>query len=174
MIVSRASGHQGAPAHDDCGEPSISANGRYVAFASKARNLSSADVNGVEDVFVRDLKTGRTVLVSRASGPHGAGGQGDSSHPSISTNGRYVAFTSYSNNLGPHDDGRVPDVFVRDMKTGRVVLVSGSSGGSANGPSGDPAISGDGRYVAFDSKASNLSPADPDHVVAVFRDQLLP
>lgn len=174
-VVSRAGGARGAIAFDDCSDPEISANGRYVAFASEAGNISRADDDRVEDIFVRDLKTNRTILVSRAGGKHGAPGHGDSSNPSISASGRYVAFESYANNLGPRDNGSVPDVFVRDLRTGRVTLVSRASGGEvANASSQDPAISGNGRYIAFDSRGSNLSPEDTLHTESVFRYQLLP
>ena len=106
-FASRASGVHGAIANDDCSEPSISANGRYVAFTSKATNLVRGDDHKVEDVFVRDLKRNRTILVSRAAGAHGAAGSGDSTRPSISADGRYVAFQSYASNLGPHDNAAV-------------------------------------------------------------------
>lgn len=174
-LVSRASGAGGALAAGDCGPPAISANGRYVAFATKAMNLGGGR-NSVEDVFVRDLKTNRTILVSRAKGKHGAAGNGDSSEPSISSSGRYVAFQSYSNNLGPPDNGAVPDVFVRDMRKGRVFLASRASGNGAasNAPSGEPSISAEGRWVAFASHGSNLSPEDPLHATSVFRYQVLP
>ena len=176
VYASRAGGRRGSLAAGTCGPPAISANGRYVAFASKARNLSGADRNGVEDVFLRDLKTNRTVLVSRARGKRGAAGNGDSSEPSISAGGRYVAFESYAGNLGPRDNKAVPDVFVRDMRSGRVFLASrGTNGGPpANGPSANPSISADGRYVAFDSRASNLVPADSNRTASVYRYQLLP
>ncbi|HEX6688327.1 MAG TPA: hypothetical protein VF085_06640 [Solirubrobacterales bacterium] len=176
VYASRANGRHGALAADDCKLPVISADGRYVAFASKAKNLSRIDKDSVEDVFVRDLKTNRTLLVSRAQGKHGTAGSGDSSNPSISADGRYVAFESYASNLGPADDSTIPDAFVRDMRSGRVFLVSRGTGGgpAANAPSANPAISGDGRYVAFDSRGSNLAPADTLHTTSVFRYQLLP
>lgn len=176
VYASRASGLHGQLAAGDCTLPAISANGRYVAFASKARNLSGSDRDSVEDVFVRDLKTNRTVLVSRAQGKRGAAGSGDSSNPSISADGRYVAFESYASNLGPADNSTVPDVFVRDLRSGHVFLASrGANGGpTANAPSADPSISADGRFVAFDSRGSNLSPADTLHATSVFRSQLLP
>ncbi len=176
VYASRASGRHGALAAGDCKLPMISANGRYVAFASKAKNLSRIDRDSVEDVFVRDLKTNRTLLVSRGKGKHGAAGSGDSSSPSISTDGRYVAFESYASNLGPADNSTTPDIFVRDMRSGRVFLASrGTNGGpAANAPSANPSISSDGRYVAFDSRGSNLSPADTLHATSVFRFQLLP
>jgi len=176
LYASRADGRHGALAAGDCKLPAISANGRYVAFASKAKNLSAIDEDSVEDVFLRDLKTNRTLLVSRAQGKHGAAGNGDSSSPSISADGRYVAFESYASNLGPSDSSTTPDVFVRDMRSGRVFLASraGNDGPAANAPSANPAISGDGRYVAFDSRGSNLVPADTLHATSVFRYQLLP
>jgi Tol biopolymer transport system component len=176
VYASRANGRHGALAASDCKLPVISANGRYVAFASKAKNLSRIDKGSVEDVFVRDLKTNRTLLASRGQGKHGAPGSGDSSSPSISADGRYVAFESYASNLGPADDSTIPDVFVRDMRSGRVFLTSRGTndGPAANAPSANPAISGDGHYVAFDSRGSNLVPADTLHATSVFRYQLLP
>jgi Tol biopolymer transport system component len=176
ILVSRENGAHGAIASNDCSDPEVSANGRYVAFASKAKNLSGADGDSVEDVFVRDLNTNRTILVSRGRGRHGAPGQGDSSNPSISANGRYVAFESYANNLGPPDNGSLVDVFVKDLRTGRVFLASRASGNgaAANAPSENPAISGNARFVAFESRGSNLNPADTLRTESVFRYQLLP
>lgn len=175
VLVSRASGAAGAIANADCEEAAIAADGRYVAFASQATNLVGGDDHQVEDVFVRDLKTDRTMLVSRASGRQGQPGSGDSSRPAISANGRYIAFQSYASNLGPHDNAAVPDVFVRDMKTGRVDLASAGIGGApANGPSADPGISPDGHFVVFDSKATNLSPEDTNRQMSVFRYQIQP
>jgi Tol biopolymer transport system component len=176
VYASRANGRSGLLAADDCKLPAISANGRYVAFATKARNLSGIDKDSVEDVFVRDLKTNLTMLVSRAQGKHGTAGSGDSSSPSISADGRYVAFESYASNLGPADNSTTPDVFVRDMRSGRVFLASRAdgNGATANAPSANPSISADGRFVAFDSRGSNLSPADTLHPTSVFRYQLLP
>jgi Tol biopolymer transport system component len=176
FFVSRAEGRRGRLGNGDCKLPAISANGRYVAFASEASNLSPIDKGSIEDVFVRDLKTDRTILVSRAGGKRGAAGDGDSSNPSISANGRFVAFESDAANLGPADDNEDPDIFVRDMRSGRVTLVSRADGGGArsNAPSANPAISADGRYVAFESRGSNLNPADTLRLTSVFRYQLLP
>jgi Tol biopolymer transport system component len=174
-LVSRAGGADGALAAGDCGPPALSANGRYVAFATKARNLGGGR-GGVEDVFVRDLRTKRTILVSRAKGKRGAAGSGDSSEPSISASGRYVAFQSYASNLGPPDNGAIPDVFVRDMRSGRVFLASRASGNgeASNAPSSEPSISAEGRWVAFASHGSNLSAEDPLHASSVYRYQALP
>lgn len=176
VLASRSSGANAPLARGDSSEPALSANGRYVAFATKAENLGRTDRKDIEDVFVRDLKTQRTILVSRASGKRGAAGDGDSSNPSISANGRYVAFESYAGNLGPATDGAHPDVFVRDMRSGRVTLVSraDSGGAASNAPSANPALSASGRFVAFESRGSNLTPADTLHLTSVFRFQLLP
>ncbi|HEY5815251.1 MAG TPA: hypothetical protein VIS95_02815 [Solirubrobacterales bacterium] len=174
VYASRADGRRGDLAGEDCVRPEISANGRYVVFSSEAKNLSGADKGSVEDVFRRDLKTNRTELVSRAKGLRGAGGNGDSSNASISANGRYVAFESYASNLGPAENSAIPDVFVRDMRSGRVFLVSRGAAGPANAPSANPSISADGRFVAYDSRGSNLDPADLLRETSVFRYQLLP
>jgi Tol biopolymer transport system component len=176
IYASRATGRHGALATGDCKLPAISANGGYVAFVSKAKNLSRIDKDDIEDVFVRNLKTNRTMLVSRAKGKRGAAANGDSSNPSISADGRYVAFESYASNLGPDDNSTQPDIFVRDLRSGRVFLASRADGNgpAANAPSSNPAISGDGRFVAFDSRGSNLNPADTLHPTSVFRYQLLP
>lgn len=176
VYASRANGRHGPLAAGDCKLPTISANGSYVTFVSKAKNLSRDDKDDIEDIFVRNLKTNRTTLVSRAGGERGAAANGDSSNPSISADGRYVAFESYASNLGPADNSTQPDIFVRDMRSGHVFLVSRAdgSGAAANAPSANPSISADGSYVAFDSRGSNLSPADTLHPTSIFRAQLLP
>jgi Tol biopolymer transport system component len=137
--------------------PSISADGRYVAFASEARNLVQGDTNGYVDVFVRDRVAGTTTRVS--TGAKGAQANGFSSAPSISADGRYVTFASYASNLVSGDRNSKTggsDVFLHDMVTGTTVLVSHATKGSSNGESDFPQISGNGRYVAFDSTATNL------------------
>jgi Tol biopolymer transport system component len=141
--------------------PAISADGRYVVFASSARNLVSGDTNGVADIFVRDRKRGVTVRVS--VGPHGRQARdrrtrNGSTLPSISADGRYVAFVSSATNLVSNDTNRRPDVFVRDRKLGRTMRVSvTSSGRQARAESGVPVISPDGRFVAFSSYAALVS-----------------
>ena len=167
--VSRASGRHGPLADTDCREASASGSGRFVAFTTGADNLVPGDDNGVEDVFVRDVRLGRTVLVSRI-GRSGAQGDGDSGRPSISADGRYVAFQSRADNLSPRDPDEEQDVFVKDLQTGRLTLASPGLGGQpSNSRSGVPVISADGRYVAFGSTASNLSPEDADHYMAFYR-----
>ncbi|HEY8112624.1 MAG TPA: hypothetical protein VII16_07120, partial [Actinomycetes bacterium] len=152
--------------------PAISAHGRHIAFESEATNLVAADTNGRVDVFVRDRFTGMTERVSVTS--RGKQGNGDSGFATMSDDGRYVAFYSDASNLAAGDTNGVPDVFVRDRTRGtthRVSLTSGSR--QANGLSFDPNISGNGRYVAFISEASNLVPGDTNGLVDVFVRDLL-
>lgn len=135
--------------------PSLSANGRLVAFFSFASNLVSGDTNGAQDVFVRDRQAGTTERVSVTSG--GTQGNGDSDSPKLSADGRFVAFRSSATNLMPGDTNGVDDVFVRDRQTGTTERVSvRSNGGQANGDSTFMVISSGGRFVAFQSAASNL------------------
>ncbi|GLZ31919.1 hypothetical protein Lesp02_41070 [Lentzea sp. NBRC 105346] len=138
--------------------PVISASGRYVAFPSEASDLVHGERNGVSDVFVRDLWTGSVRSASR-------GGDGPSfDPPAISADGRYVAFVSSATNLVAGDTNGVDDVFLTDMWTGRVRRVSGGDGPAY----GSPALSADGRYVAFRSDATTLVPGDTNGVADVF------
>src|SRR6185503_11192651 len=134
-------------------------DGRFVAFFSTATNLVSDDSNSAGDVFVLDRSSGEIQRVSVASGGVEAAG-GSSISPAISADGRFVAFAS-SATLVPNESSQV-DVFVHDRLTRVTRLVSVASDGQpamVNG-SEDPAISVDGRYVAFVSFAPNLVPAD--------------
>ena len=142
--------------------PSISADGRYVAFDSAAKNLVDDDTNERSDVFVHDRQTGATTRVSVDSAGTQAIG-GDSSGASISADGRYVAFYSTATNLVDDDiNGTYSDVFVHDRQTGATTLASVDSSGTQDigGHSQFPSISGDGRYVVFTSRASNLVGGD--------------
>ena len=139
--------------------PSISADGRYVGFASRAHNLVPENTNGFSNVFVHDRRSKQTTLVNIALDGSGGDGFGSSS-PSISADGRYVAFFSSSNNLVEGDTNAVfvSDVFVRDRLTKQTTRVNVASDGTqSNGSSGGPVISADGRYVTFSSSANNLS-----------------
>jgi Tol biopolymer transport system component len=174
-LVSRASGAGGPAANSDSGHPSISADGRFVAFHSSATNLSANDGNGGTDVFVRDLQAATTTLVSRANGPTGAPSDGSSGDPSISADGRFVAFGSTGTNLSDEDaPGDFQDVFVRDLQTNTTTLVSRASAtGTADGAVADSiadaaSISVDGRFVAFVTRARNLSDDDRDATDDVF------
>ena len=145
----------GTPGDGYSWDPSISADGRYVAFGSSATNLVSGDTNHDGDVFVRDLADGVTRRVS--VGTDGTQGDSYSHEPSISADGRYVAFTSDAQNLVTDDTNDSLDVFVRDLATGRTKLVSrGTDGTPARDHSYDASISADGGHVAFTSQADDL------------------
>ena len=155
----------GAQANSESYVESISADGRYVLFTSWASNLVAGDTNGEPDAFVRDRATGMTRRASVASG--GTEANGESGGWAISADGRYVTFSSWASNLVAGDTNGEPDVFVRDRATGTTTLVSASNVGTAAGGGGS-AISADGRYVTFDSWASNLVAGDTNDVVDVF------
>ena len=123
-LVSRASGVTGANSNGPSYGMSLSADGRFVAFQSLASNLSADDGDATSDVYVRDLQTNTTTLVSRASGASGVKGNGGSSGASLSADGRLVAFHSVASNLSADDHDASFDVFVRDLQTGTTTLVS--------------------------------------------------
>jgi Tol biopolymer transport system component len=146
---------------------SLSADGRYVAFYSFSSNLVDSDANNTFDVFVRDTQANTTTCVSVTD----AGPTGDSSSilPSISGDGRYVVFSSGADNLVPGDTNFRNDVFVRDTVSGTTNLVSVATDGTqGNGGSPFAFISADGRYVAFESEATNLVPGDTNGQADVF------
>jgi Tol biopolymer transport system component len=163
ILVSRASGASGAAGNDNSGGASVSGDGRLVAFVSRADNLSDEDNDAVLNIFVRDLQAGTTTLVSRPSGASGPAADKDSAHPSISADGRFVAFNSDATNLSGEDEKTSTDVFVRDLQAGTTALVSrasGPAGTPSDGSAFDPSISADGRFVAFSSTGTNLSDED--------------
>lgn len=179
----------GEEANDFSDEPTLSADGRYVAFSSWASNLVTGDTNMCDlfiggpfascgDVFVRDMETGDIVRVSVAS--DGRQGNDFSEQPVLSADGRYVAFASAASNLVPGDTNGTEDIFVHDRDTdedgifdepGQIatsrVSVS-SAGGQTNSWSAYPDLSADGRYVVFQSDASNLVPGDTNRVYDIF------
>jgi len=157
----------GSPAGGLSGEPSVSADGRYVAFTSSAVNLVAGDTNRATDVFVRDRQAGVTTLVSVDSA--GVQANGRSGALSISGDGRYVAFLSNVTNLVQGDTNKAQDIFLRDRETGVTSRVSVTWRGEANGGSFHPAISADGQFVAYDSFASNLDYGDTNGVHDVFQ-----
>jgi Tol biopolymer transport system component len=157
----------GDPGNRESSWPSISADGRYVAFYSWASNLVPGDTNGATDVFVRDRLNGTTERVSVNS----AGGEanGGSGATSISADGRYVAFGSGASNLVPDDTNRRADIFVRDRVNGTTERVNvDSRGDEANRSPAIHTISGDGRYVAFVTNATNLVRGDTNDKRDVF------
>jgi hypothetical protein len=147
--------------------PAISDDGRYVAFQSPDANLVAGDTNSTYDIFVYDRQSGTTSRVSVVSG--GAQANDGSINPAISGDGRYVAFQSVASNLAPGDTNGWHDVFVHDRQSGTTTLISGAAGGAqANSESRTPAISKDGRYVAFQSYASNLVAGDTNGTYDIF------
>jgi len=157
----------GAEADRDSFTPALSADGQIVAFVSTATNLVPNDTNNARDIFVHDVRASIIRRVSVSSS--GVQGNGDSDMPAVSADGRFVAFSSASSNLVPNDTNRVTDVFVHDLLIGQTERVSVASDGSqANGASGFPALSADGRYVVFESAASNLVPNDTNNAYDIF------
>jgi Tol biopolymer transport system component len=163
----------GAQGRNDSDRPSISADGRYVAFASLANNLVPGDTNEASDIFVRDRDAGRIERVS--VGPLGAQGDANSGmlalldRPDISADGRFVAFASEASNFVAGDVPGTADVFVHDRRTGTTELVSRGGDGFPAGGSTAPSISADGRFVAFRSFSDRLVPdGNPNFVNHVY------
>jgi len=154
-------------ADGDSYNPSISADGHYVAFMSLATNLVSQDNNGVFDIFVHDIQTGFTTRASVDS--NGLQANDASYYPSISGDGRYTIFASYASNLVPGDTPGSADIFEHDLQTGVTTLISADSYGvQANGTSYDSDISADGSHIVFDSYATNLVPGDTNSASDIF------
>jgi Tol biopolymer transport system component len=164
-------------ANSYCG--GFSADGRWFAFFSDASNLVSGDTNGVGDVFVRDLQSGSTTRVSLANdGSQALGGQSECA--ALSATGRFVAFQSYAWNLVSGDGNGVADVFVRDRDvdgngvfdelgaTSTTRVSVGAGGAEGNEFSLVPSITGDGRFVVFQSGADNLVSGDSNGFQDVF------
>ena len=155
-------------------QPAISADGRYVAFFGGTEFVfGMGDVSVRGGVFVRDRRTGRAIRVDVGPGggcdPTGEQLGGGGGEPSLSADGRFVAFSCDADSLVPGDANGTLDVFVRDRRTGTTELVSlGGRSAQANGPSSSPSISADGLSVAFSSEATNLVPRDTNGVVDIF------
>lgn len=167
LVSATAAGSEG---NGDSGQPAVSEDGALVAFTSEASDLVAADANDVctnagglavncTDVFIKDVVAGTVTMASVDV----AGNQGDgiSQQPALSASGRFVAFTSFAASFAPGDDNGTADVFLKDLESGVLTLVSGGADGvPGNSESGHPAISADGRFVAFQSRADNLVAGD--------------
>ena len=162
MRVSVASG--GVEAHEGGIWAALSADGRWVAFASDSNDLVPLDTNGERDTFVHDRLTGLTERVSvNDAGVEQDQGGFQFGRPEISADGRYVAFDGLGTNLTPLDTHGVYQIYVRDRLLGTTRCVSLSTGGEcADAAAGDPRMSRDGRVIAFSSTASNLVAGDDD------------
>lgn len=146
---------------------SISENGNFVAFMSRATNLVTGGSNGQYQVFVHNMETSMNKIVSVSR--DGEIGNKDSFNPSISGDGRYIAFESQASNLIQDDNNNTRDIFVRDLLLNRITRVSMSSEGDpGEGRSMNPSISYNGRFVTFDSAANNLDPRDSGDYKDIF------
>ncbi len=145
----------------------LSADGNVAAFETAAQNLAPQDMNEAQDILVRDLGTGQTTLGSVSDLP--VEGNGPSGFASVSANDRFVAFSSMASNLVAGDTNDRPDVFVLDLQTNQLTRVSvDTQGVQGNDASAAPALSADGRFVVFESDASNLTPGDNNQVSDIF------
>lgn len=156
-----------AQANERSMNPSISADGRFIVFDSYADNLVANDTNGRGDVFLRDLNTNQTKRISIAT--NGTEGDEHSFRPTTSNNGNAIAFVSLATNLVTGDTNMKRDIFVHYCSTRQTIRVSlGIDGEQANDISDHPIISGDGRFLAFVSSASNLVDGDTNNAQDIF------
>jgi Tol biopolymer transport system component len=157
----------GIQGNDWSWKPSISYDGRFVAFGSRSSNLVENDVNASVDIFVHDLITGQTELIS--IGSLGQQGNADSQYPSISADGRYVAFASSASNLVAGDTNAKIDIYVHDRQAMHTIQITTAFDQTqSNDVSLHSAISGNGRFVFFDSIASNLVRNDTNNEMDLF------
>jgi Tol biopolymer transport system component len=148
--------------------PSFSPDGSRIVFRSAASDLVATDTNGASDIFLRDLATGTTTLVSTNAAGSDSGNSW-SSDPVFSPDGSKIVFTSAASDLGPGDLNGMADIYVRDLTTGATTFVSKTpTGGSGNGASTAPVLSADGNLVAFYSAASDLGPVDSNAAIDVY------
>lgn len=177
-LVSRGHASADTAGNNSSGRPRLSADGRWIAFLSRATNLvaGATDNNGVDDLFLHDRDTGQTFLASRAAGTAATAADNRSQSPALSADGKFVAFTSTATNLVPGQvdpprSGSNQDVFLFDRVAGTVELISRASGSATatpNGLSTYAAVDAAGRHVAFYSEATNLVPGQTGPKGGVF------
>jgi len=157
----------GAQASADSAQPALSHDARYAAFSSTATSLVAGGTSGARHVYLRDRLAATTTLVTRHLGVEA---NGDSSAPVLSADGRFLAFHSSASNFGPVDVNGYTDVYLHDRLTGTFSLVSNGAagGGGASGTSASPAISPDGRWVAFYSSAPDVVLSDTNTWIDAF------
>ncbi len=153
-LISKTSG--GTPADADSEDPAISPNGRIVAFESESSNLPGGLGSGKDEAYVRDLRGGRTILVSKSNS--GSPADDTSQDVSTSANGRFIEFESYATNLPGSLGPTYEQVYLRDRKKGKTTLISRTSGGdpATGGYSENGSVSPNGKFVEFESEATNL------------------
>jgi len=167
LVTVRSNGAQANAAVGNVDPGSISADGRFITFYTAASNLVKDDDNAVADVFVRDRVAGKTTRVSASSA--GDEANGSSSDASISGDGKLVTFSSNATNLVGTDANAERDIFVHNRSRGSTRRISVSSADEeADGFSGSPSISADGRYVVFESFAENLIANDTNNFIDVY------
>jgi hypothetical protein len=159
FLASASNGRKAGNA--DSYEVSFARYGNQVAFTSKATNLAGADHDSGQDVYVRQFTKASKLRFSTrlVSQKNGRRGNKESSHPAINESGQFVAFQTEASNLLGGDSNHTSDIAQADLRTRRMQWVSKSIDGPANGPSSDPAITGGGEFVLFDSDATNLRPS---------------
>ena len=146
---------------------SISSDGRIVAFVSDAPNLVPEGTGGLADNFLHDRQTEVTQMVTE--GVAGAQANGSSAFPTVSADGRFIAFQSSASNLVARDTNGLPDIFYHDRRTGTTAKVSISSvHAQGDDDSPRPYLSGDGRFVVFESDATNLVEGDTNGARDIF------
>jgi Tol biopolymer transport system component len=155
------------PSNGNSIAPSISADGRYVVYYSQASDLAAGDTNGATDIFVYDRVSQTTTLVSKdtAAGPS----DGASFNPSISGDGRYIVYFSYATDLVAGDTNGTADIFLYDTVSQTTTLISkDTASGPSNADSSNASISADGRYVVYESSASDLVAGDTNVTRDIF------
>ena len=163
----------GKAANGNSRSPSVSDDGNLVAFASDANNLVPGDTNGVSDVFVRDRAAGVTIRIEPPDGCTTGGAAaiqpvGFSDTPSISGDGRFVAFTSLVSNFVADDTNGVADIFVFDRTSHLVARILGENDVQGDRSSSNPSINTEGDWIAFQSDARNLVSDDHNNAADVF------
>jgi len=154
-------------------EPALSGDGRWVAFSTWASNWNGFDNNAAIDVMLKDLQTGQLTRVSGLVGSFFAA-SGESRRPAISFDGRFVAFDTTADTFSAADNNGLHDVYVRDFQLGTITLVSRTGGGVAgNGAASHAALSDDGRFVVFQSSATNLVAGDGNGAIDIFERDML-
>ena len=160
-------GADGGPGNGKSLYPAISGDGRYVAFQSSASNLVAGDTNRRNDIFVRDMLTGQTERVSIST--EGTQGNGNSTYPDLSDDGRFIIFISKARNLSSGDTNSFNDLFVHDRTDGTTRrLTQGIANAQIDGNTISPEISGNGEVIVFGSDARNLVVGDTNGVADVF------
>ncbi len=166
-IIRASTAADGTQGNGESTDPVFSPDGSRIAFDGFASNLVAGDENGVPDVFVKDLASGAVMLISTAA--DGTQGNGFSGFPVFSPDGSKIAFESGASNLVAGDTNGVVDVFVKDLASGAVTLVSTAADGTqGNGFSDRPVFSPDGSKIAFASLASNLVAGDTNGAEDIF------